>query len=159
VRSALLMRADRHALVRDLPALLAVPGGRVAVLAGSVEASWLLQRGTAPGRLLTVPDAQAGAAAVEAGQAEALLLSLPSLTVLASRRPEGWRLLPLRPVADQSPPTGWVAFQFPPGQVGLQAAWDAAQAGLSGTAAYGDWLRRHSLGAEDLPPPPPGATA
>lgn len=54
--------------------------GRVAVLAGSVEATALQQEaGGIPLQMIEVPDAAAGLLAVAAGQADAFALSAPSL--------------------------------------------------------------------------------
>lgn len=57
--------------------------GRIAVLQGAAEVKMLLTLNIPPQRLLPVPDAASGVAAVRAGQAEALALSLPTLRYVA----------------------------------------------------------------------------
>lgn len=101
---------------------------RVAVVEGSVEQQRLLP---AIGlRLLAVPDAATGRAALAGGRVDALALSQPTLLWMTRDLPGAFEV-----VADTGAPGDAVAFAFHPDAAALQAAWDAAQVGWVGSEA------------------------
>jgi polar amino acid transport system substrate-binding protein len=96
-------------------------GARVAVLTGSAEEARLLELGCPEARLVRVPDAASGRAAVRAGQAEALVLSAPTIRWMAQH-----------PVA---------------GLTEMAEPFDDAAAGVAGTKAQGGFVFRRSEAA------------
>lgn len=88
VGSGLLVQQSHAATMPDSYAGLVSRGElRVAVLSGSVEHQRLLALGLPAARLLLVPDARTGRAALRQGQVQALALSLPTLRLLAAPLP------------------------------------------------------------------------
>lgn len=126
------------------------PGVRLAVLRQSVEAQWLRPRLPAGARLVPVPDAGAGAAAVATGLADALVLSLPTLGWLATSQPGAWQVLPVALGASDSPPVGWVGFQFRLDSPGLQQVWKQAQARVMARHEFATLMQRFGFAATDL---------
>jgi polar amino acid transport system substrate-binding protein len=124
----------------------------VAVVEGSVEAQRLAP--VPAQRLLRVPDARAGAAAVQAGVVDALALSLPTVRLLARDEP-GLRAVA---VADGGPPS-LVAVAFRADDPRLLQAWDAAQRRVLGSAAHLQLVAGYGFAPEDIPAAvaPPGA--
>ena len=104
-------------------------GGRVAVLTGSVEEALLKRMGLALPLLIPTPDAQTGRAAVEAGLADALALSSPSLRWMSIQEPlvrcrMAWPFE--QPDPALTGPMGYGAFAFRPGEEALARAFDRA---------------------------------
>ncbi|HWI81534.1 transporter substrate-binding domain-containing protein [Ramlibacter sp.] len=122
------------------------PGVKVAVLAGSVEERRL--RTDRPEPLLSLPDARAGAAAVQTGLVDALALSLPTVRSMA----RGLAGLEAVRAADGSPAP--VAAAFRPADTGLLAAWSKAQAGVVGSEAHLRAIAPFGFEAEDVPARP-----
>lgn len=101
---------------------------RVAAVEGSVEQQRL--QPALGARLLLVPDAATGRAALAGGRVDALALSQPTLLWMTRDLPGVFEV-----VADTSLPGDQVAFAFHPEAAALQAAWDTAQAGWVGSDA------------------------
>lgn len=152
VHPGLLMRADDALTAPTWAGLAAQDGLRVAVIDQAVEQAELRRRGVAAHRLLVVPDAATGRAALEAGLADALALSLPAVRALVADRP-GLRALRLQPDPGQRLVlgVGHVGFAFRPQDVALRQAWLQAQARVQGQAQHLSLLQRHGFSAEDLP--------
>lgn len=129
VRPGLLVANGDPAGVHAYADFQAVPALRVAVLAGSVEQERL--RGLDAAQLVTVPDARAGATAVETGVADALALSLPTVRAMARGHP---RLEAL--AAQDAGGVSEVAAAFRPGDEDLAGAWNRAQAQVTGTPEH-----------------------
>ncbi|MFY9509679.1 MAG: transporter substrate-binding domain-containing protein, partial [Rubrivivax sp.] len=87
--------------------------------------------GLAGERLVAVPDAQTGRAAVATGNVDALALSLPTLTWMARQQPGSFEVLP-----DTDSAGDRVAFAFGPDAAALQQAWNRAQAVWVGGAEH-----------------------
>lgn len=125
---------------------------RVAALRGSVEQTRLAQAGLAPGRLVEVPDAQAGLASVAAGQVDALALSLPAVRQLAARQPA--QLAAVAATGGAGDEQGdLVGFAFHRDDTDLREAVDHALDGWVGSTEHLTVLRRHGFDVGDLPPP------
>jgi polar amino acid transport system substrate-binding protein len=104
-------------------------GGRIAVLTGSVEEALLRRMGLAPPLLVPAPDVQTGRAAVEAGLADALALSSPSLRWMSMEEPlvrcrMAWPFE--QPDPALTGPMGYGAFVFRPGEEALARVFDRA---------------------------------
>lgn len=129
---------------------------RVAVLSGSVEERRLLQAGVDAGRLVGVPDALTGKAAVVAGVADALALSLPSVKWMSKQDIltglEGAQ--PFVPLAAHEP--GYAAFAFRKQDLRLRAAWDRALSDFLATPEHQALIARFGLTVADVPVPPAG---
>lgn len=127
---------------------------RVAVLSGSVEQSMLLGLGLPEARLVLVPDAQAGLAAVEAGEAECLALSSPTLAWMNTSRALG-RTEMARPFVQ--PPSllaghgGYGAFALRKGDRELLRAWNAAQAEVLAGPEYARLMDEFGFLPEEYP--------
>lgn len=118
---------------------------RVAVIEGSVEMAYFLPRAGADG-LLVLPDAQAAAAAVQAGRAQALALSLPAVRALAAASAGR-----LKAVAGNGQGASLVALALHRDDEALAAAVDAVLARYIGSPAHVAALKTFGLGADDLP--------
>lgn len=155
VRPGWLARAGALPVLGSYRRVLARPELRVAVLAGSVEQVALQGLGVPPARLLDVPDAQAGMAAVSSGAADVLALSLPTVAQMAAQ--SGRRLqaqVALDPGQDDG--CSLTAFAFRPADVQLQQAVDAVLARFLGSPAHLALLQPLGLGPADLAPAPHG---
>lgn len=179
VRPGWLMRAERRRALGAYARVQPSPQLRVAVLAGSVEEAQFAGRAAPPASLVVVPDAQTGAATVGTGDAEALALSLPTVSAMALAS-QG-RLVAL-PALDDAPgggdagaaqasqaaqapqePAAQAAQAAQPAQVAhvamalrkdaaaLAAAIDEALVGYLGSAEHLAMLGQLGLGEDDLP--------
>lgn len=153
VEPGLLVRTDTPAMPRTYDAIIETPSLRIAALAGSVEEQHLLAGGLPPDRLLSVPDAVAGRSAVESGAVDALVLSLPTIRIMARARPETLEALPVEthPSGAQPAPVFHVAFAFSPRHGQLRRAWNAAQADIFGTPAHLSAIAPFGFDAASLP--------
>ncbi len=159
VGSGLLVAAGNPHGVASYQDLIDRPRLRVAAVSGSIEAEALLARGLPRARLLVVPDAAAGSAAVRSGAAAVLALSRPTTRWLEHLDPRHVQALEVagRAVADAPVPSFSVAFAFAPADAELARAWDREQAAVIGGADHLRVLAAFGLGADDLPPPAGGA--
>ncbi len=126
----------------------ATNGLRLAVLAGSEEESALQALALPPGAVTPVPDAQSGFAAVSSGAADALALSLPTVTQMAAA--SRGRLIAV-PADGPGIDPGLAALALRREDLALQRAVDDALAGYIGSAAHVTMLRRFGLSADDVP--------
>ena len=133
---------------------------RVAVLPGSSEQSWLREAGLPGARMVLVPDALAGAVAVESGEADALVLSSPTVRWLAARdktglleeaqgfvQPSGLR--------NNGPARGGFAFRR--GDRALRQAWNEALKDIIGSTRHRELVREFGFTEEELPAKAPSA--
>jgi len=148
VRSAWLTLAGNPKGLSSYAALQRLDGVRVAALAGSVEHAALEELHLAPGRLVSVPDAQSGLAAVGSGAVDALALSLPTVRQMAAA--SGGRLDAL-PAQGSGVQDNLVALAVHHDDATLQAALDQVLADYVGSGAHRAMLQRFGLAAEDLP--------
>lgn len=152
VHPGLLMRADEPLATPTWAGLAGQDSLRVAVIDQAVEQAELRRLGVVDQRLLVVPDAATGRAAVEARLADALALSLPAVRALAADRP-GLLTVRLQPEPGQPRVAGigHVGFAFRPQDVALRQAWLQAQAQVQGQAQHMSLLQRLGFSAADLP--------
>ena len=132
---------------------------RVAVLSGSVEERRLLQAGVGTGRVVGVPDALTGKAAVVAGVADALALSRPSVKWMAKQgvlTDLEW-VQPFEPLAERE--IGYAAFAFRKRDRRLRAAWDRALSDFLATPEHLALIARFGLTVADVPVPLAGRGA
>jgi polar amino acid transport system substrate-binding protein len=153
VSAGLLVAAGNPKGLRAYADALASARARVAVLSGSVEEQRLRARGLPAARLLSVPDAASGQAAVVSGAADALALSLP--TVRSMARASAGRLEAVAVRGRASPADidsfSYVAFAFAPGSAGLRQAWNEAQAAVMRDPEYLEAIAPFGFGADSLP--------
>lgn len=136
----------------DHAAAVAQPHLRIAALAQSVELQRLRDLQLPAARLIEVPDARAGAAAVLAGRADALALSWPTVRHLAAGAHGRLLAEPARrPQGDAPGSLAYTAFEFRLADAALARAWDAALGPLLGDAEHLALLARLGLGPDDLP--------
>lgn len=112
---------------------------RVAVLSGSVELAMFRRLGLPEERLLLVPDARAGLAAVETGQADALALSSPTIAWQAASAGLGQveKAEPFtQPEVAVAGRTGYGAFAFRRADRALVAAWNRVQEAFLATSEF-----------------------
>lgn len=122
------------------------PGPRLAVLAGSVEEAEFVRRGVPAARLLHLPDANTGAAAVATGAADGLALSWPSVSHLARAAGQGLQAVPA-----PGPAAALVAMAVRRDEGALQRAIDGVLAPYLHSAAHLALLQPLGLGAADIP--------
>lgn len=143
VEGGLLVRRGSPDELRSVADLRRGTGHRVAAIAGSVEA---LQFAALGERLVLVPDARSGAAAVETGLVAALALSWPTVRRLAAAHPaleaqRDARHLPRFPVAAA----------FRPSDEALARTWRQAQTQVLGTGAHLRAIAPFGFEASDVP--------
>lgn len=129
-------------------------GVRLAVLTGSIEEQLLQKLGMADDRLLRVPDAQTGKAAIETGQADGLALSQPSLRWAIKQSPMAAIEL-ASPFAQPDPSgfrhQGYGAFAFRSGDQQLLAAWNEAMKEYINSPAHERLMARFGFSREETP--------
>jgi polar amino acid transport system substrate-binding protein len=153
VTAGLLVRAGNPKALRSYREAIADPGVRLATLAGSVEAQRLRARGMPADRILVVPDARTGRAAIESGVADALALSLPTVREMARARPATLQAVGVlgRESPNDADSAFYVAFAFAPANGGLLRAWNEAQAALLSGTAHLEVILPFGFGPSNLP--------
>lgn len=147
VRPGLLVPRGNPAGLRSMAQLKELARLRVAVLGGSEEERRLRALGVP--HLVTVPDARAGATAVETGAVDVLALSLPTVRTMAGQNHR------LQAIAATDPDgVHLVAAAFRPGDRDLVAAWNRAQAQVLGTAEHLREIAAFGFQASDVPETP-----
>lgn len=135
------------------------PGVRLAVIAGAVEEGFARRAGVPRSRLVEVPDAMTGLAAVRTGFAAAFGLTAPTLRFL-TRGENGAAFDVVAPVQDSDPavvPARTVgAFVFRTEDVSLRRAFDAALEARLHTPEYRAIARRYGFGVQWLEAPEAG---
>ena len=110
---------------------------RIAVIAGAVEEQIMRRQGVTDARLLVTPDALTGRKAVESGLADALLLSEPTVRLMAQLEQLGrTQTLIAEPISGQDDIYGRTAYAFRLDAQQLRQAWDAALHNYLGSAAH-----------------------
>ncbi|MCK6506480.1 transporter substrate-binding domain-containing protein [Myxococcota bacterium] len=158
VGAGILHRGEGARLRADCKGLAAVSELRLAVLEGAVEGPRLAACGVPPARLLLVPDAATGQAAVRSGLVDGLVLSEPTVRWMARYDPSG--ALRTRPVSlDPANPHGRSegAFAFRPADRALREAWDRVLLAFLGGPEHLAELERFGFQAADLARPPTAA--
>ena len=152
---ALLVRKGNPLGLHSFQDLAQHTNARVAVLNHSVEQALVRRAGCRDSRVIVVPDALSGLAAVQRGQAEALALSAPAVRWM-SRPPNSESVEAAEPFeAGAGTPAGaWSlgGFVFRKDQRDLLKAWDAALAGYIGSAEHCRLMRGFGFSAAELPP-------
>lgn len=133
-------------------------GVRFAVLAGSQEASIMVQLRVAPSRLVVVSDAETGRKAVESGLVDALILSEPTIRWMALTNERLDAVLPRHAVRDNDI-YGQTAFAFLPDAARLATAWDTALRSYLGSPEHKALLAKLGLASADESDPKFSATA
>lgn len=116
--------------------LLVRTEAQVVVLAGSVEERDLERRGISPSRMRRVADAEAGWGMVAAGQADVLVLSLPTVRWMAGDGGAGVEAVAVTPEPGQPFSTFSVGFAFAKDQPALARAWNRALAEVLGSSGH-----------------------
>ncbi|MGD9831273.1 MAG: transporter substrate-binding domain-containing protein [Piscinibacter sp.] len=148
VRPGWLRRAGTTAQLGPYREAASRPNVRVAVVAGSVEATFFEAKMTDRGALLIVPDARTGREAVASGRSDALALSLPTVALMASQAPD--RLV-AEPAEGPGATTNLVGLAVRRDDEHLAQSIDEALDGYLGSPAHLDLLRPFGLGAADVP--------
>lgn len=159
--SGFLVRAGNPSAVGGYADLARRADGRLAVLAGAVEAELARQAGVPEARIIGFPDAESAVEGVRTGMAEALALTAPSVRALAGAHAGVEAVVPEEAPEGRSRFCG--AFGFRQQDRALREAFDRELARYLGTAAHLERVRPLGFGREDLPPEtpssPPGAGA
>jgi len=122
---------------------------RFAVLAGAVEEDFLLARGWSASDLVLVPDALTGLATVTEGLADGLVLSAPTLRLMAARSSAG--TLEVQVPAEADNPGDLGGFAFRPADRALREAWDRTLAGFVGSPAHRALVQPFGFAESELP--------
>ncbi len=128
---------------------------RVAVVSGSDEEVRLLRLGCPTARLIRVPDANAGRAAVRSGEADALALSAPTLRWMATHPIAGLTEMVdslVDAVGDGSAATALGGFVFRREDHRLREAWDAELASFVGSDEHRRLVGAFGFTSAELPP-------
>jgi len=153
VSQAFLVRAGNPRALHAYEDAVRIRDVRIAVLSGSIEEETIRRMGLPEARIVVVPDVLTGRVAVEAGLAEGLALSVPTVRFMARRQ-----MLGLTEVADpfEQPVAlgrfagfGGVAFRRT--DRGLRREWNRALLGFVGSADHRRILALYDLGDEILP--------
>lgn len=123
----------------------------VAVLNGSVEENTLRNLGVPAARLLAVPDARTGLAAVTSGIAAGMTISSPTARWIAKHVNEQVEAVET-PANGESASLGIGAFAFRKEDRELLKAWNRALQGYIGTKEHLALISRFGFTAEELPP-------
>ncbi len=154
VRQALLVARGNPLNLHSYQDVQKSQKARIAVLSGSVEQAMLSALGLSGRRLVLVPDAQSGVAAVASGEADGLALSSPTLVWLCASG-EADRAELARPFVQ--PPTvfsgrsGYGAFALRKGEGELLRAWNAAQAEVLAGPEYPRLMAAFGFQPEEYP--------
>lgn len=155
VGPGLLVRKGNPLALHSYADVIRCGEARVAVLAGSVEEAELLRRGMPSGRLVRVPDAVSGRAAVREGQVAALALSAPTIRWITQHPIAGLTEL-AEPFTDAEAGAAALvsrgAFAFRKEEVALRRAWDAELARFLGSEEHRRLVSRIGFSEAELPP-------
>jgi polar amino acid transport system substrate-binding protein len=150
---ALLVRVGNPRRLHSYADAVARPGVKIAVVAGAVEEALLSNLGLRRPRLIAVPDAQTGQAAVMSGLADGLALSSPTVRWMSRLPPYGETEMAaaFRQVESaEAARLGYGAFAFRPRDRALADAWNKAMAGFIGTAAHRDLVAQFGFTREEV---------
>lgn len=150
VGPGLLVRQGNPLALHSYADLLRQTNARVAVLSGSVEEACLLRFGCAEERLLRVPDAASGRAAVRAGQVAGLALSAPTIRWMA-QNPIAGLTEAAEPFAEASVPPAPGGFVFRREEAALCRAWNAELARFLGSEEHRRLVGQFGFTAAELP--------
>jgi polar amino acid transport system substrate-binding protein len=153
VRQALLVRRGNPLRLHSYAAAARHPAARVAVLQGAVEGELLRRLGMPAARLVAVPDALAGRVAVEAGLADALALSSPTVQLMARRQQLGLTegAEPFEQLPEGTVRHGYGGFAFRKADRELLAAWNRELKRFIGSEEHRDLVAPFGFGAAELP--------
>ncbi|EXJ16170.1 transporter substrate-binding domain-containing protein [Imhoffiella purpurea] len=128
------------------------PELKIAVLEGAVEESLLVDLHVSPSRLIRVPDARTGYAAVGSGLADAMLLSAPSLRwcIRHGTCPHA-ALIQMSERSSEARCYGRGAFAFRRSDSGLAEAWNEAARTYLGSTEHLDLLSGLGFGPAESP--------
>lgn len=154
VRQGLLVKRGNPLGLHSYQDVLKVGAARIAVLSGSVEKSMLLGLGIAEARLVSVPDPQAGLAALESGEADGLALGSPTITWMseahALARTEMAQPF-VQPPSNVAGRNGYGAFALRKGDRELLRAWNKAQAEVLAGPDYTHLMDMFGFEPEEYP--------
>jgi polar amino acid transport system substrate-binding protein len=156
VQEGLLVRKGNPRQLHSYESAAADTQARLVALSGSVEQSALRALGVAAARLMSVPDAATGLAAVESGAADALALSSLTIRWMAMHEPLQ-DSEPAQPFTQslRARLTGFGGFAFRREDRELMQAWNAAQRQFVGSPEHVALIARFGFSVEELP----GATS
>jgi polar amino acid transport system substrate-binding protein len=150
---ALLVRDGNPRRLHSYADAVVRPDVKIAVVAGSVEETLLSRLGLPRPRLIAVPDAQTGQAAVVSGLADGLALSSPTIRWMSRLSPYGETEMAASFRQVESAETarlGYGAFAFRPRDRALADAWNAAMAGFIGTVEHRELVARFGFTREEI---------
>jgi polar amino acid transport system substrate-binding protein len=150
---ALLVRSGNPRRLHSYADAVADPDVRIAVVAGAIEETLLSQLGLPRPRLIAVPDAQTGQAAVSNGLVDGLALSSPTIRWMSRLSPSGATEVaaPFRQAqVVETARLGYGAFAFRPRDRSLADAWTAAMAGFIGSAEHRELVAHFGFVREEV---------
>lgn len=154
VQQALLVRRGNPLSLHSYEGIVRAEGVKVAVIRGSIEETLFHRLGMPEERLVSVPDARTGRAAVETGVASGMALSAPAIRVMG--RADGLGGTEPASPFDQTavpgmPHLGYCAFAFRRPDRSLLAAWNGVLAAYVGSEDHRRTIATFGFGAGDLP--------
>jgi polar amino acid transport system substrate-binding protein len=153
VSEAFLVREGNPMDLATFEDVAASPDAIVAVTAGTVEGEYARRAGVPEARILVVPDPEAGAAAVEAGQADAFAGTSPALREILRMRGAGSGLEAGEPFATIAGETvaGHGAFAFRKEDAAFAAEFNRYLEDFVGSEGHLALIEPFGLTAADLP--------
>lgn len=155
LQPALLVRRGNPLHVHSLSDIANREGARLAVITGAVEGEDAARAGVPSDRILAFPTTDLAIQGIRQGLADALALSVPTITQLATIHADMQRTLPLTAPDTTS---GCGAFAFRLADASLRRQFDQALAAFLGSHEHLQLLHCFGLSAAELPdrhPPAP----
>ncbi len=115
IGEALAVKKGNPLNLRSYPDIAAQPQARVAVMSGAIEMEYLQQSGVKPSQMVVVPDQPSAVAALQAGRADAITMTGPSLQAVldSAKDPDLERVMDfVQPVIDGKSVRGYGAAAF-----------------------------------------------
>ncbi|MBI1395765.1 MAG: ectoine/hydroxyectoine ABC transporter substrate-binding protein EhuB [Betaproteobacteria bacterium] len=151
VLPALLVRRGNPRGLHAYEDFLRGPELRVAALSGAVEERVLREIGVPETRILLVPDAKTGLAAVETGASDGLALSAPTIHWMAARDRLGQTEIATPFHASPKQRDTYAAVAFRNDDPALRDAWNAVLAPYVGSPAHLALVARFGFGRGEMP--------
>lgn len=154
VRQGLLVSKGNPYKLTSYKNFLENPDLSIAVISGSVEQHFLRKIGVSENRLVPVPDAATGRAAVENGNADCLALSSPTVNWMTLKHQLG-KTEPAQPFEQfeitAENRSGYGAFAFRKEDINLLNAWNAELKKFTKTEEYKKILAAYGFTDSELP--------
>lgn len=154
VKQGLLVLKGNPLKLNSYKNFVEMPEVKIAVISGSVEQEFLQRAGVSDKQIISVPDALTGRVAVEAGNADCLALSSPTVNWMAIKDQLGkTETVQISAQIEDSPPRllGYGAFAFRKKDVALLNEWNAVLKQFVGTEEHKKIVAEYGFTDSELP--------